>query len=64
MLENLLGAVFAIGIFCIIVGMVYAIVQYFSVPIPSIVWTIVWGIVGIVCLILLAQGLGVNIPSM
>ena len=63
MFEGLIGAIIAIGILCIVVWIVVTIVQHVGVPVPSIVWTIVWGVVGIFCLILLARGIGVAIPG-
>lgn len=63
MIGGLLGALIAIGILCIAAWAIIQIVAHVGVPVPAIVTTIIWAVVGIICLVLLAKGLGVAIPG-
>lgn len=56
MVEGLLGALFIIAIICIIVGLVVRLV-----PMPHPVGPIIWAIAAIICIVLLARGLGIAI---
>lgn len=59
MIGGLLGVLIAIGILCIVA---YAILQI--APIPAPVSTIIWAVVAIICLVLLANGVGIAVPGL
>lgn len=59
MVEGLLGALFLIAIICFVVVLVVQLV-----PLPSPVGSIIWTIAAIICIVLLAQGLGIAIPGL
>jgi hypothetical protein len=56
MVSGLLGALFIIAIICIVAGLIIKLA-----PLPEPVPVILWAVVAIICIVLLAQGLGVNI---
>lgn len=64
MAEGLIGALIAIGIVCIVVWAIFAIIAHIGAPIPAVVHTVVWAVVGIICLLLLARGIGVAVPGL
>lgn len=62
--DGLIGALIAIAILCILVYIIWLILtRVAGVPIPPVALTIVWCVVGIICLMLLARGLGIAVPG-
>ena len=64
MIEGLLGALILIGILCIVAYVVIALITQAGAAVPPIVGTIIWAVIAIVCLVILARGLGVALPGL
>ena len=58
MIEGLLVALIAIAIICVIVGLIVQLA-----PLPHPLPPIIWAVAIIICLVLLARGLGIAIPG-
>ena len=56
MITGLLGALIVIAILCVIAHLIVTLV-----PLPHPVGPVVWAIVAIICLLILARGLGVAV---
>lgn len=64
MIGGLLGAFFLIAILCIVAYVIVQIMAQAGASFPPFVSAIVWAVIAIVCLIVLARGLGVAIPGL
>lgn len=59
-IAGLLGFLITVGILCIIAWAIIAILGALGIPIPGVVKIIVMAVIGIICLLLLAQVLGLH----
>ena len=63
MIGGLLGALILIAIICIVAWVVIQIMGQAGASFPPFVGTIIWAVIAIVCLVVLARGIGVAIPG-
>jgi hypothetical protein len=64
MIEGLLGALILIGILLIVAWVIILIIQQAGPSMPPVVSHVIWAVMAIICLVILARGLGVAIPNL